>query len=310
MKILFVSSGNSNKVKTVVKNQADSLIAQGIEIHFFLIKGRGVLGYLKNIFYLKKILNKTHFDIIHAHYSLSAFVASLAGAKPLVVSLMGSDVKSGFLYKKLIQLFYIIFSWRILIVKSQDMKKSLGIKSAHIIPNGVDINHFKPLNKIECQEKLNWDERFQHILFAADPKRSEKNYILAEESIKLTQNNSIQIHILENVSFSEMPLWFNASDLVLLTSLWEGSPNVIKEAMACNRPIVATDVGDVRKVIGNTEGCYVTSFNANEVKENLLKALAFGEITNGRENIKYLDSILVAQKIIDLYQLVLSNKAK
>ena len=95
MKLLFVSSGNSkNGISTIIKNQGVSLKNQDIELDFFTIEGKGIKGYLKSIPYLKKQLKENKYDIVHAHYSLSAFTASLAGAKPLIVSLMGSDVKS------------------------------------------------------------------------------------------------------------------------------------------------------------------------------------------------------------------------
>ena len=93
MTILFISSGNSGKISPIVKAQADSLIKKGVAIDFFLIKGKGLTGYLKSIFILRKFIKKNNYDLYHAHYSLSAFVATLAGCKPLVVSLMGSDVK-------------------------------------------------------------------------------------------------------------------------------------------------------------------------------------------------------------------------
>ena len=106
MKILFVSSGNSeNGVSPIVKAQAESLIKQGIEINFFTIKGRGVKGYLSNIKPLGRFIKQIQPDLIHAHYSLTAFTVSLVKRKPLVVSLMGSDVKSSNKYKFLIKLF-------------------------------------------------------------------------------------------------------------------------------------------------------------------------------------------------------------
>ena len=94
---------------------------------------------------------------------------------------------------------------------------------------------------------------------------------------------------------------------MLLTSLWEGSPNVIKEAMACNCPIVSTDVGDVKKIIKNTQGCFITSFDPRDVSIGITKALRFGKKTNGREHIKHLDDKIIAKKIINLYQTVLKK---
>ena len=100
MRVLFVSSGNSVKgISPIIKNQGDSLVDMGVDLTYFTIKGKGFKGYSNSVFKLKKVLNKNEYDIIHAHYSLSAIVASFAGAKPLVVSLMGSDVKHNNYYK-------------------------------------------------------------------------------------------------------------------------------------------------------------------------------------------------------------------
>ena len=95
MNILFVSSGNSKTgISPIIKNQGESLINSGANVTFFTIKGKGIIGYLKNVLPLKRLLRKNEYDVVHAHYSMSAFVATLSGAKPLMVSLMGSDVKS------------------------------------------------------------------------------------------------------------------------------------------------------------------------------------------------------------------------
>ena len=93
--------------------------------------------------------------MVHSHYSLSAFAASIACSSPLVVSLMGSDVKSDYIFRLFIYLFNLI-SWKRIIVKSPDMKSSLNISSAIVVPNGVDLSLFKPLNKNLCKKKLNW----------------------------------------------------------------------------------------------------------------------------------------------------------
>jgi glycosyltransferase involved in cell wall biosynthesis len=101
---------------------------------------------------------------------------------------------------------------------------------------------------------------------------------------------------------SEIPYYLNAADLLLVTSYREGSVNVVKEAMACNCPIVSTDVGDVRWVMSGTEGCYISAQDHESVAGNIKKALAFGKRTNGRDRILELglDSVSTAQKIIDI----------
>lgn len=104
----------------------------------------------------------------------------------------------------------------------------------------------------------------------------------------------------------------NSSDFLLLTSFREGSPQVIKEAMACNCPIVSTDVGDIKWVIGNTEGCYLTTFDPKVVAEKLKMAIEFAQTkgrTNGRDRIIQLglDAESVAKKVLEVYQKVLNS---
>lgn len=307
MKVLFVSSGNSGKISPIIKNQGESLVKEGVDVGYFTIKGKGVLGYLKNIVPLKKFLKEDRCDVVHAHYSLSAFVTSLAGVKNLCVSLMGTDLKLSKCYKNIIKLFAFIFHWKCIIVKSKDMYDDLGIKNAIIIPNGVDTERFRPLDKVECQKRLKWDSNIKHILFTSNPDRPEKNFQLALDSVNLIKDYDVELHFMKNVPNEETPIWYNAADVVLLTSLWEGSPNAIKEAMACNRPIVSTNVGDVKWIIGDTEGCYITAFNKEECSKKIIKEAINNNITKGETNGRQriidlgLSSDTVAKNIIKIY---------
>jgi len=307
MKILFVSSGNSKEgISPIIKNQGESLIKWGAKVTFFTIKGKGVIGYLKNILPLKRLLLKNEYDIVHAHYSMSAFVATFAGAKPLVVSLMGSDVKSDKYFKSFIRLFS-KFYWDKTIVKSYDMKLSLGIKNVKIIPNGVDLKVFKSLNQIDCKRRLGWDLKKKQILFAANPNRYEKNYPLAKKAIDGLQNSNFELKVLKEVSSDQMIFYFNASDVVILTSYREGSPNVIKEAMACNRPIVATNVGDIKWLFGRAKGYFISSSEIKDLGDKIYSALNFSgrcnEIT-GRKRIKKLklNSESVVKELVSTYK--------
>ncbi len=306
MNILFVSSGNSkNGISSLTKNQGESLIKLHHDVTFFTIKGKGFKGYFKSIFELRRFLKKQEFDIIHAHYSLSGMVASLAGAKPMVVSLMGSDVKASLFLKYIIRVFSLLF-WKQIIVKSKDMQEDSGLKKAHIIPNGVDFNKFRPTQKLECLQETGWDFNKQHILFAANPKRPEKNFKLAKEAFTIIKKDTVQLKTLVDIPNEKMPHYFNAADVILLTSLWEGSPNVIKEAIACNCKIVAVDVGDIKELISNIQGCYITNFDANEIANKLLLSLNSEQKTTGRDTIKHLDSVTIANRLIKIYKSTIS----
>jgi len=305
MRILFISSGNSaNGISPIVLSQGESIAAIKENIvEYFTIKGKGFWGYAKNISRLKRFLKNNKYDLIHAHYSLSAMVASLAGAKPLVVSLMGSDVKGNGWFKYSIK-FFNYFFWDSCIVKSEDMKKSSGLKKTLVIPNGVDLNKFKPIDKQKALSTLGWALDKKHILFPANPERPEKNFKLAKEAFELLNSADYELHYLKNVDNNLMPYYYNGADLVLLTSLWEGSPNVIKEAMACNCPIVSTDVGDIKWVFGDTKGCYISSYNSKDLTQKLQKAILFGKRTNGRRRILEFDLDLdsIAKRIVKVYK--------
>lgn len=302
MKVLFIVSGNHGAVSPVVKNQGDALAEAGVDVEYYLIKGKGIRGYLRNIYPLKQYIRNHSFDAVHAHYSMTAFAATLAGVRPLVVSLMGSDVKATKWYKFLIKLFAALGGWKTIIVKSSDMYNSLGIKRAIVIPNGVNLKRFEPMDKETCQKQLGW-ENGKHILFPANPARQEKDFALAEKAVGNFSAECLILHAFENVPNEQTPIWYNAADVVLMTSKWEGSPNAIKEAMACDRPIVTTNVGDVIERLQSLEGCYIAKTREPEELAELLKqAMTYGR-TQGRERIMQdgLANELVAERIVEIY---------
>jgi len=106
-------------ISPIIENQANYLLQEGLEVDYYRIMGKGIKGYLKNIRPLRKYLQQQSYDIVHAHYSLSAFCASMAGSQSLVVSLMGSDVKAGSIYRLLIKLFVFFYRWKAVIVKPE-----------------------------------------------------------------------------------------------------------------------------------------------------------------------------------------------
>ena len=105
----------------------------------------------------------------------------------------------------------------------------------------------------------------------------EKNFALTENAVGLLQNRTIELHCMVNIPNEETPLYYNAADIVLLTSLWEGSPNAVKEAMACDRPIVCTNVGDVEWLFGESKGHYLTDFTPADCASQIEKALKFSK---------------------------------
>ena len=303
MKVLFVCSGNKNDGPSdVVKNQYESLINIGIQVDIYAIRGKGVLGYLKNIRPLRNKLKKENYDLIHAHYSLSGIIASLAEAKPLIVSLMGSDAHIKGWLKKITLKFQ--KKWDVTILKSKDMQEHLQLESFNILPNGVDTKRFCPIPKNEARNQLNLDLEDKLLVFIANPNREEKNFKLAQDAMNLVKTKNVKLIPVYNTPNEKIPLYLNAADMLVLSSKYEGSVNVVKEAMACNTPIVSTNVGDVQKNISGLQSCLISDNNPVDFAAKIDEVLLLAHRSNGRDRIfeLQLDSVSVANKLKEIYK--------
>jgi teichuronic acid biosynthesis glycosyltransferase TuaC len=305
MSVLFICSGNKNDGKPgiLVANQAASLSKIGVAVQIETIKGKGTLGYVNAIPQLVKKIRNFPEKTMHAHYSLSAFAATFAlilsfRKKKLVVSLMGSDAKMKG-WKRFLTRFFARYYWSSTIVKSQQMAVDLNLKNYIVLPNGVDLSLFEsklPRNR-------------NHLLFPADPNRESKNFALAKEVVEKVKAEipDLTFEIAFDLSHQEILEKIQKTSCVLSTSLWEGSPNIIKEALAANTPIVATNVGDVQWLLEHVTGCYCTSFELGEMVQSVLNALEFSRDfghTNGKSKIKELglDAQSVAYQLKNVYE--------
>jgi glycosyltransferase involved in cell wall biosynthesis len=304
-------------MNSFIYRQAESLKSHDVNLDYLFLRGRGWGKYLAGIRTLRALLSQERFDIIHAHYSYNGYVASYQDSVPVVTSFMGSDLlddpDQGLIRKRV---FNRIINKRVasrsalLICKSDEMKHQISNRynrSNHleVIPNGVPFDVFMPLDRAECRSKLGLELNRQYVLFASDPHKKNKNLTLAHKAWSYLGNDSIELLTVHNQDQDTLNLYFNAVDVLICTSLSEGSPNVIKEAMACNLPIVSTDVGDVRRVAGNTEGCHITNYEPRNVADAINKALVFGKRTNGRSDIRHLEIQTIARRIIGVYERVL-----
>lgn len=296
-------SGNSKAftISPFIQDQTRAISQKGVEIDFFLIKGRGFMGYIKNLLSFYKKINTSKPDIIHAHYGLSGLFACLQFKVPVITTFHGSDVNLDKIrpFSKVALLLskYSIF------VSEKLAKKAKAKKNYSIIPCGVDFDLYFPIEKNLARQKLGFKENEIFVLFSSSFDYYEKNYPLAKKAIDILDEN-VNLIELKGYSREEVNLLLNACDVALMTSIFEGSPQFIKEAMASNCPIVSTDVGDVKSVIKETIGCYITSYDAKDVALHLKKALDFNGKTNGRENIRPLKSNFISNRIIEIYKII------
>lgn len=314
MKVLIVCSGNVKNFdfklhQTFIYEQIEAIKKEfGINYDTFFIKGKGIFGYLKNIPSLKRKLKEFKPDIIHAHYNLSGMVSLFQRKVPVVVTYHGSDVniKTLRILTRIVSLFS---DYNIFVSKGLQNKINSKGKSS-LIPCGIETEKFFPMEIHTARNKLFWDIQKIFTLFASNYDNKVKNFKLAKNAIKIL-GFDIEIIELKNRTREEVNLLLNSCNLLLLTSKSEGSPQIIKEAMACNCPIVATDVGDIKEIIGDTEGCYITSFDPEDVAEKIRLALDFSlkkGKTNGREKILKFDNKLIAKKVYQVYKKVLDDE--
>lgn len=309
MRVLFVlGKKKGQEVSSFIISQGKSLKNNNVVVDYLIYKGSGLVNYVKAVQLLRKRIKNNNYDIIHAHYSYSSLVTILSFPKvPLITSFMGSDILGFRKIDKIIKIIVEKFS-NIIIVKSRQMAEKINCKDKLvIIPNGVNYNTFKVIDKFLAKKRLGLHPGIKYILWVGNSKRKEKNFKLVREVLRIIKETNKDIELIAVFGESQKKLneYYSACDVFLLTSLYEGSPNVLKEAMACNCPIVSTDVGDAREVVRNTEGCYITSFDPNGVAKKIKIALNFGKRTNGRDHIKDLEINVIAKKIINVYEEIL-----
>ena len=299
-KVLFVCSGNNSFGRSPnIDVQAAGLVEAGVDVHFFEVMGKGATGYFKNIFKLKRHLKSNRYDVIHAHYGLSGVVASLARAKPLLVTIMGSELYMNSTLRN-VMIFFIRHVWRKTLVQSEQMKAIAGGDSTIVLPNGVDINRFTSVSREEALQKTGY-KKGKHIIWVSDPLRPEKNFKLAGDAVVLLNDSEIKLEVINGKAYDEIPFFFRAADVLLLTSKWEGSPNVVKEALAAGLPVVSVDVGDVKDFLNGVAGCFIAKSKPEAVADGLKKALSYGKQTNGIEKVKHLDMKIISDRIKDVY---------
>lgn len=306
MKVLFVASGNKKggHVSAFVQSQFDSLQKEGVDMLLYPVVGHGWKGYLRNFDALRRLILKEKPDIVHAHYSSCGYLAALAamGQKTKkVVSILGSFPTES--RKLKFVRFCVDHVWHATIVKSERTRAQLD-RDVPVIPNGVDLDLFPLVEQQEAREKVGFVKDGKYVIFVSDPSRPEKQFGLAEAAVAALKDDNVHLVPVYNKPHSEIVEYMCAADALIMTSSNEGSPNVIKEAMVCNCPIVVTDVGDVRWVTGGVDGTYVSNtFKPEELAVLLKKALEFGARTQGRKRIVDLGltSELVAQKLIRVY---------
>ena len=312
---------------TFVRDRVTSLRAAGVDVevmNFPRTHGRGVYrGLGKKV---QEAVAERRPDVVHVMYGgvMADAVTRDVRTSPVVVSFCGTDLLGGPGENPLDRLslrYGVLASRRAakraagIIVMSRNLFDALPApvdeSRTWIIPDGVDFSRFRPLERLRCRERLGWDPAHRHVLFPAQRSRPEKRYALAEESVKRVDGGAppIELHALEDVPHDEVPVWLNAADVVVLTSTHEGSTNVVKEALACNVPVVSVDVGDVKERLAGIEGCFVAAATPDDIAAKLSRALARAGGIDARDGIEDVALERTAAQVRDVYRTVVRRAA-
>lgn len=300
-----------------VDRQIASLRRAGVKISTFDI---GASHSPINLFYkwlqLRRQVRQAAPDLVHGQYGTIVGLLSVFAGRPAVISFCGGDLQRGasVSYLRLIVGFLLsnLAALRAegLICKSEQLRQALWWRKdlAVVIPSGVDLNLFSPGPQSEARKELGWDlENPVAIVNVGDDPKG-KGIDLAQAAMKIARSRvlSAELHVISKVEPTRMPLYFRAADVLLCTSITEGSPNVVKEALACNLPVVSTPVGDVPERLAGVHPSDVVSRDPGEFGEALAKILLSRQRSNGRERMMDLGLDQVARQVLAVYQSVLN----
>lgn len=322
MKVLHVTTNYPTSEFPIfgifVKEQVESLQKIGIDCDVFYCDGKN-RGFKQYITYLPKLCWKAVFggyDVIHCHHALSAVLLTMTGVplfKKCVLSYQNDPTNEW--GDKMFKVFNSL-RFKKFIIKNPS--SYLEKKKFVYLPNGCNQDFFVPMDMKKCRKKLGWDMDKQYVIYMDSNKgvRTQKRKDRFDEVVALLNEKygwNVEEVVMKNVDRPLVPFYLNAANLHLISSDFEGSPNSVKECMCCNTPVVSTDVGNVREMIGDIPGAYVAKgFTADELADACDKVLRCEIPFEGREKFlaKGYGMATVAEKLKGIYEEVIGDSSE
>jgi len=306
-----------------VARRAEALRRQGVEIDVLAFRSRAnPLAHVRAWRRMRAMLAAQRYDLIHAQFGHSALPARGQSRLPVVVTFRGEELQGiagpdgrwtwkGHVLVGLSQL--LAFLVDEVIVVSERMQRRLLRRCDHVIPSGLDLDRFVPLPRDEARRRLGWPLEPPVVLFAAqDVHKPIKRYSLARAAYDLAARSvpGAELRVATGLAPNDVPLWLAAADVLLMTSVQEGSPNVVKEALACNLPVVSVDIGDVRERVHGVDAGAVCDATPEALAAALVPLLARPVRSNGRRAVRHLDDATLARQVLGIYEEVLARRGQ
>lgn len=282
-----------------VRDQVQSLRSLGIEVDVLFLNPRQTrLNYCAGPLRLRRCLAWKSYDLIHAHYVFSGAIALTQRKLPVVLTHHGIEVLHGWTAALCRAVSRHV---DLTIVTSDGMAGALEAPAV-VVPCGVDLARFRPLSRWKARDRLGFPHDRRLVLFAGEPRPEKRPYLISQAVTRLNEaGHGIDLVRAHNQPHLKMPLFYNASDVLVLVSEHEGSPMVIKEAVACNLPFVSTDVGDVFQRFGHVPGCFRCNGEVNDLVSKIPLALSCGRLADGRQYLQDLSLDAIGRRLVDLY---------
>jgi teichuronic acid biosynthesis glycosyltransferase TuaC len=303
-----------------IKRQAEFLQAAGVDVDVFHFKGAGrPWNYVKAWARVRERIARGNYDLVHAQFGQSGLLA-LPKRLPLVVTFRGDDLQGiedangrltlgGRALKLASQA--VARCADASIVVSEHMKELIHPSvRTHVIPSGLDLTLFRPIPRDEARRHLGVSLAKRLVLFAGDPALPRKRYGLARAAIDvLNRSLEAELIIAWGAPHTNVPFFMNACDALVFTSMQEGSPNVVKEALACNLPVVSVAVGDVPMRLRDIAGCELCADDQPAtIAAALERVLRRGQRIAGRDAVRELDERKLTEEVIAIYRSVLARR--
>jgi len=298
-----------------VERQVASLTNAGIDVNVFDIgASHSPVRVFKKWIQLRREVRTFNPHLLHGRYgALTGFISVFAG-RPAVVTFCGSDLNRGASTSGLrMRLGFVLSNLaalraRRIICVSQQLREVLWWRrgKAVVIPDGVDTDLFCPGSQNEARKELGWNTERPVVLFNIGNDARKKGFDLAKDAMAVVRLAvpGAQLQVVQEVDPSRMPTYYRAADALLCTSLNEGSPNVVKEALACNLPVVSVPVGDVSERLAAVRPSAVVPRDPNAIAKALAEILLTRERSNGREHVIHLGLNEIAERVIAVYRSV------
>lgn len=303
-----------------IVRQVNFLRRAGIHVEVFVFRGaKNPVNYFKAWARLHGKLRHECYDLIHAQSGQSGLLA-WPKHLPLVVTFRGDDILgvnrpsgghtlAGKVLRQLSR--FVARRADAVIAVADHMRKHLPSSvSVNVIPSGLDFESLPLIPQSEARQRLRLPLDGRLVLYVSNPANPRKRCELARQAVEiLNERLPAKLIVVWGVPHAEIPVYMCACDVFLFTSSQEGSPNVIKEALACNLPVVSVAVGDVAMRLRGSAGCEVCDDDRPQtIAASLERVLTRQQPTNGREMVRDLDEKLITQKVIGVYRSILKKR--